>query len=201
VFDRDDRAGGRPVCLVDHAGESSTPMRCGEAAARAWAEARIRRRNNTSTSRRITSGSPMRLQAHAFDPTLLSGLVCREARHREPAVVCQQPPVVRSAQFGDSPAVTATPSTWLPQPWHCDAAGPDARTIGFRRRPRSVLARIEQAPAPPSAANQGSGPFGYVAAGPAAKARPASGEEQVPGHPRVETRIAARAGIKGWADS
>src|SRR5436305_2699976 len=62
--------------------------------------------------------------------------------------------------------------------WNCDDAGPGARTIGLRRRPRSTLAGIEQAPAPPSAANQGSGPFGYVAAGPAAKARPASGETQ-----------------------
>ena len=40
-----------------------------------------------------------------------------EARRREPAVVCQQPSVVRSAQFGDRPVVKTIQSTRLPQPW------------------------------------------------------------------------------------
>jgi hypothetical protein len=47
--------------------------------------------------------------------------------------------------------------------------------------------------------------FGPIVSSDLACTRPARargiGEEQVPGHPRVETRIAARAGMRGSADS
>lgn len=53
-----------------------------------------------------------------------------EARRAEPAVVCQRPPVVPSAQFGDRRR-SRTRSTRLPKPWH------DARRTlgGGARRP------------------------------------------------------------------
>ena len=44
-----------------------------------------------------------------------------EVRRREPAVVCQQPPVVGSTARW-SPTVTTTQSTRLSEPWHCATA-------------------------------------------------------------------------------
>ena len=40
-----------------------------------------------------------------------------ETPHREPTVVCQQPPVVRRAQSDESAAIHTSQSTWLSQPW------------------------------------------------------------------------------------
>jgi len=42
---------------------------------------------------------------------------------RDPAVACQQPPVVRSAQFGELAGEHTAHATRLPPPWRSDHAG------------------------------------------------------------------------------
>ena len=58
------------------------------------------------------------------------------------------------------------------------------------------LARIEQAPAPPSAERQGPGPVAHHVDVVSDAAGCASGEQEVRGYPWVKTRFRSRAGIR-----
>ena len=55
----------------------------------------------------------------------------------------QQPPTVRSAQFGDRRRSTTTQSTRLPQPWHCDSAARSPRVMLLSPNRSRELARRE----------------------------------------------------------
>ena len=71
------------------------------------------------------------------------------ARRREPAVVCQQPPVVRSAQFGIAgghdqsvDASTATVATTLVRRWYRRTNSPPTRDRAHRQRGPASLPRF-----------------------------------------------------------
>jgi hypothetical protein len=111
------RQRGRLLIVADRANDDitmHTPLREDRAHGPDTRDCRIARRNGTGTA--------SRLAGYRFSSV-------GEARRREPAVVCQQPPVVRSAQFDDGRQSTTTQSTRLPQPWHCDSAARSPRVM------------------------------------------------------------------------
>ncbi len=87
----------------------------------------------------------------------------REARRREPAVVCQQPSVVRSPQSGRSPAVTATWSRRPSEPWQSDGQLPPGSgdsvvaetSYGHRGRCQNAVVRFAAPTLPGGRASHG----------------------------------------------
>ena len=166
---------GRPGTSVRRNASPESPVSCPDPRGAAGDRIPPRRTSPRSRSDGAASGPRFCGFSDATPPGRCVRSGKRGAASRRSSVSSRR---LWGAQFGGRRQSRPTQSPRLSEPWHCDDAGPGARTIGLRRRPRSTLAGIEQAPAPPSAANQGSGPFGCVAAGPAVKARPASGEIQ-----------------------
>ena len=140
--------------------------------------AHLCRRSRGRTSSSGATPQPNEKQQSEIGVVGRARFVRREARRRESAVVCQQPPGAGSTQFGGRRrsrprGVGATigtvakhkPAPALPKCWivavalvrfgevatialeECARRATGAR---FDRTGRSVLARIEQAPAPPS---------------------------------------------------
>jgi hypothetical protein len=78
------------------------------------------------------AASGPRFRSHAGRPLRLF----REVRRRESAVVCQQPPVVGSTQFGGRRRSRPRGSARLSEPWHSSDAVWRGRAIAFTGRSR-----------------------------------------------------------------